>query len=165
MNCPERGTLSDYALALLPAAEQQQVASHLVTCAACRDWVRDERTLAQHVRHTIAAAPLPPPARIQSLMPGPPQRRVRAQIPLLRPVAALGVLVILFLGSLQLQLPAAGQSLPTASATTLSATATQVPGTKLTATAAQEHAALDAVPLPIAALAPAITPPRPPELP
>lgn len=165
MNCPERETLSDYALGQLPAAQRQQVAAHLVACGACRGWVRDERTLTQRLHHTLAATPLPARARLQALMPAPPRQRRPAPVVLLRPVAALGVLLILFVGSLQLQLPAAGQSPPTASATALAATATQIPDAALTVTAVQETSALRLAPVPIAAVAPAVTPAPEPRLP
>ncbi|MDT8307172.1 MAG: hypothetical protein RRC07_14670, partial [Anaerolineae bacterium] len=151
MNCPERERLSDYALSFLPAAERDDVAAHLVACPTCRGRVQDERKLAQRVRHTIAATAVPPRARLQALMPAPPRRRRAVPLALLRPVAVLGLLLMLFAGSLQLQLPVTGQSLPTASATALAATATQIPDTGLTATAVHEMSALRLAPVPIAA--------------
>ena len=158
MNCPEPETLSDYALALLTAALQQEVAGHLATCNACCERVRAERALSRQVRDTVMALPLPPPARLQALMPNPPQPRLRSRFAVLRPLAALGVLLILFLGSLQLQQPASGPSYPTASTTALAATATQVPEAELTATAVQETSSLKLVPVPVAAVGPAIAP-------
>lgn len=165
MNCPERELLSDYALGVLPADKRQRVATHVMMCSACRGWVEDERALAQRVRHTLAAVPLPPRARLQALMPDPPRYHRSVPFILLRPVAALGVLLILFVGSLQLQLPATGQSLPTASATAMAATATKIPDTALTVTAVQETSALTLASAPIAAVAPAVTPAPQPRLP
>lgn len=157
--------LSDFVLELLPVAEEGQVVAHLAICEECRATVQGEREVGQQVRQTIAAAPVPPPARLRALMPAWP-RRPRRQALLWRPAAALALLVFLFLGSLQMN-PAGGAYLrPTASATVLAATATQVPTSAPDSEAVEQTPALsdDAArraPVPIAAVN-LVTTPAPP---
>jgi hypothetical protein len=165
MNCPEPETLSDYVLALLPVGRQQEIATHLAICESCRDWVSTERAMARQIRDVIMATPIPSQRQMRALMPSLPRPRLPVPFMFLRPVAALGVLLALFLGSLQLQQSAAGQSphgeLPTA----LAATATQLPEAGLTATVIQETSSLTLAPVPVAALQPAVTPAPSPHTP
>jgi anti-sigma factor RsiW len=129
MNCQEmrlRNRLADYALGLLPASEAQRVEAHIAACAACRAAVLQERALAHEVRATVHAATRPSPERLRALMPPVPRRRTR-QLWLWRPVAALALLAVLFLGSLQMSHSGSPYGLPTASTTALVATATRVP--------------------------------------
>lgn len=165
MNCPEPETLSDYVLALLPVGRQQEIATHLAICDSCRDWVVTERALARQIRDVIMATPVPSRRQMRTLMPSLPRPRLPAPFTFLRPVAALGVLLVLFLGSLQLHQSAAGKSLQGELPTALAATATQLPEAALTATVVQETSSLRLAPVPVAALQPAVTPAPSPRTP
>ena len=114
-------TLVAYVLGQLPAEQRQQLEHHLAICDNCRLAVSRERTLARAIRKTLSAATQPSPGRLAELRPAlaPTARHTRS----MRPALALVLLVVLALGSLQLQPGRAGSPPPTA----LSATATHVP--------------------------------------
>jgi anti-sigma factor RsiW len=161
--------LSDYVLGLVTVAEQERAAKHLAGCEVCRAAVTNERQLAQEVRQTVAALPVPAPARLRALMPAPPRRR-SLQTALWRPVAVTALLAVLFLGSLHSNQAGGAYLLPTASATALAATATHVPTTELAPARSHEDRGLTGadVPrgaMPIAAVVPQSTPERPTRLP
>ena len=139
----ESRLVPDYVLGLLPAETAQAVESHLATCERCREAARRERLLLAEVRQTMTSATRPVPGRIRRLMPAPSARHTF--LPALnsgarRPVAALALLLVLFLGVVQSDLflgqPASDSLLSSPSATILVATATTTP----TATQATEPA-------------------------
>lgn len=163
MNCQEqewRAMLADYALGMLPVPQAERVAFHLATCESCRSAVLKERALAQEVRAAVHTLSQPAPARLRALMPAAPQRHT-GQLLLWRPVAALALLAVLFLGSLQMNQSRAAYSLPTASTTRVVATATHVPTAGSTETpqisALQPPEPMTQVPV----LRPPAAPPRP----
>jgi predicted anti-sigma-YlaC factor YlaD len=161
--------LSDYVLGIVSVSEKERVAKHLAGCDDCRAVVRNERALAQEVRQTMAALPMLPSARLRALMPAPP-RRLSLQTALWRPAAVVALLAVLFLGSLLINQAGGAYSLPTAPATAVAATATQVPTTKLTPARTHEVRGLTGadvtlVAMPVAAVVPQSTPERPARLP
>lgn len=133
--------LSNYVLGLLSVQERQQVEQHIAQCAHCRHALEQERMIGAAVRETVAAVAQPSALRLHQLMPVPPARRPRtawrpeinwqlfsAGLTVLKPVAALAVVMMLLFGSLSLD------SAPyTAVAATTTATSTTAP----TATLAQ----------------------------
>lgn len=139
----ESRLVPDYVLGLLPAETAEAVESHLTTCERCREAASRERLLLAEVRQTVTSATRPVPGRIRRLMPAPPARHTF--LPALnsgawQPLAALALLVVLFLGVVQRDLflgqPASDSILSSPSATSLIATATPTP----TATQATEPA-------------------------
>ncbi|HSM56808.1 MAG TPA: zf-HC2 domain-containing protein [Candidatus Sulfomarinibacteraceae bacterium] len=127
--------LSDYVLQLLSPVEVQEVERHLAACDECRAVVRHERQVAREVRGALLRATQPAPGRLRQLRPTPrPPRRPFLSAATLRPVAALAVLMLLFLGALQLDGPSGNGALAHPSQTSLAVTATVTP----TATQAAE---------------------------
>lgn len=156
--------LSDYVLELLPPGAEQAVEQHLASCEACRAIVQKEREMARDVRRTLVQATQPPPARLRQLRPVPPAPN-RSSMPatILQPVAALALLLVLFLGAVQLNGPGGRGILAYPSATSLVATATHTPTATESARVPGEEATAAAVPLPAQAVeqplpAPASTP-------
>lgn len=120
--------LSDYVLQLLSPIEAQEVERHLVACEQCRAVVRQEREVAREVRGALLRATEPSPGRLRQLRPTPvpPQRKFLAAATL-RPVAALAVLMLLFLGAMQINGPTENGALASPSQTSLAVTATMTP--------------------------------------
>lgn len=127
--------LSDYVLGLLSVQEKQQVEQHIVQCDRCRVQLEQERKIGLAVRETVAAVAQPSALRLHQLMPSPPARRPRsfwwpavnwqqfsAGVAVLKPVAALAVVMMLLFGSLSL-----GTTPYTAVAATMTATSTTLP--------------------------------------
>lgn len=165
MSCEEwTELLADYALGLLSARQCERVEAHVAKCEPCRAALRQERALAHAVRTTVHTATRPAPERLRALLPPLPQRRTR-QLLLWRPVAALALLAVLFLGSLQITQSGPAYALPTASTTSIVATATQIPTAGSTETpqisALQAGAPVTASPV----IPPPAAPPRPARLP
>lgn len=67
--------LDAYVLGLLEPAERTAVERHAAECEPCRTALQRERRLAQLLRETAHATPQISRARLQQLMPAPPQRR------------------------------------------------------------------------------------------
>jgi predicted anti-sigma-YlaC factor YlaD len=163
MSCQEqeiRAFLSDYVLELLPAAQVQLVEAHLAECEHCWSIVRQDRELGRAVSVTVRAAAQPVLPRIPSLMPVPAPRRSR-QLYLWQPLAALALLAMLYLGSLQMIQPRGPYAPPTLPTTTLVATATHMP------TAGSTETPSGTAPLssPLVVESPVISPPSSPARP
>jgi anti-sigma factor RsiW len=91
--------LTDYALGLLPAQQEEAVSEHLSTCADCREAVGIERGIGQMVRQTLHVTTRPDRARLRRLMPTIPQQTKRGTIPVgwmgrLAPALAALLLII-----------------------------------------------------------------------
>ncbi|MCB0036412.1 MAG: zf-HC2 domain-containing protein, partial [Anaerolineales bacterium] len=91
--------LTDYVLGLLSYDEKKALEQHAALCDVCRQALERERLIAQTVRETLTAVPLPSPARLQQLMPQPPQKTkswwakqwptIHPLVPALKPMAVL----------------------------------------------------------------------------
>ena len=153
----------DYVLELLPPAGRAQVETHAASCEHCRRALLAERQIGPLVRQTLTLATRPQPGRLAALMPRPPQpARSRWTRPLRLPVlareqlvavrsfaAALCLMVLLTVGSLQLwqaQYPAGDPS-----ATAIVVTATLAPTATNTVVAGEQpefEPAIQLVPAP-----------------
>jgi anti-sigma factor RsiW len=120
--------LSDYVLDLLAPEDRRRVASHVQRCEECREALRRERQLIHEVRDSLHVATRPAALRLGQLMPAPTAigRRTRFEA-MMRPALALSILLVLFLGSLQLYRPGSFGASTVATPTTLAATATVTP--------------------------------------
>lgn len=130
---------AEYVLDLLPSGERRRVEQHAAECATCREALQRESHLAQRVRGALHTATRPSPARLQQLMPTPPQPR--AVHPLWhgwqKQLAPLAVALLLLVSTLGVQLAARPGSWLAPAPALLGATATmtQTPTATLAQTA------------------------------
>ena len=119
--------LADYVLDLLPEAARAEVESHLAVCARCRETVTRERELVTEVRQTLVESGRTDAGHLKRLMPPLPTVDRAGW----RPVVALLLLLVFFLGVVQSELPLwepDGQgTLSNPTTTALVATATTTP--------------------------------------
>jgi anti-sigma factor RsiW len=136
--------LSDYVLDLLSLSERRKVEQHLAFCPRCRAAVQEERALVRDVRATLVNAADAAPTRLRQLMPEPPQRRTVALEQLFwRPVAAMALVLVLFIGLTQWNQPGAGAPFVQPSATTMASTVTHTPTATVTSISAKATKAPD----------------------
>lgn len=129
--------LTDYVLGLLSYDEKKALEQHAALCDVCRQALERERLLVQTVRETLTAVPLPSSAQLQQLMPQPPQKAkswwgkrwqtINPLVPVLKPMAILAMVIMLFWGSLGL-----GSGSYAAVAATMTATSTTAPTATIT---------------------------------
>lgn len=149
-----RNLISDYVLDLLPRNERRQVEVHAAVCAPCRRALHRERALGRGVRDALAAvtrppAGQPPPNLARFMPPLRPRRRFwPAVLDYQRPLATLGVLLLILLGSFSLRPTGSGAdwSLPSATALSATATATTAPTLTVTGTAGGDALTPDRTP-------------------
>lgn len=130
--------LQDYALGLLPRAEQRQVEQHTAVCAHCQQALVRETAVSALIQHTLAHAGRPTPAQLERMMPPITRPSPLSQFmawlygPLRQPVALAGLLLILLFSGLSLHQATTWGS-PTPVQIVATATATSQPTATQTA--------------------------------
>ena len=156
--------VTDYILDLLPPAEKKMAEQLTQQDPLYRQAVEAERQIGLLVKETLQALPMPTPAQLQRLMPPAPVKTGRSWAwfdPFklwLKPVLVLGLLLVMFMGTFNLN--------GTAPATAVAATATTQPTLTTTLPASPTvalapHVAVSLTPLPPAATPIAQLAPRP----
>lgn len=117
--------VTDYILDLLPPAEKKAAEQLAQQDPLYRQAVEAERQIVSLVKETLQALPVPPASQLQRLMPPVPVKTTRPVAWFdpwklwLKPVLVLGLLLVLFMGTFNLN--------GTAPATAVAATATTQP--------------------------------------
>jgi anti-sigma factor RsiW len=121
--------LPDFVLDLLAPRQAEEIAEHLVECAACRNAVLREREIGALVRSTLNASTRPDAARLRQLMPPVPRqkRNSRDRATWTARLAPALVVVAFILGSFLMSAPESERPMPLFGGVTATATSTNTP--------------------------------------
>lgn len=103
MNNHVNQQLPDYVLNLLPKMERRAIEQHTTVCVNCQQALQAEREIGQMVRLTLQTATHPANGRLAQLMPAIPTQKRRSSSMVMgwqRPLALVGLLVVILFGTL-----------------------------------------------------------------